>query len=308
MKEFKLSVTEMEKGQRVDKYLAEQTGINRSEIQKQLKQGAVTLVSGRPLKSNYRLETGDELLFLYEEPVKIELVPQEIPLNILYEDESLIVLNKPRGMVVHPGTGNPGGTLVNALLWHVGPSIRSVGEPERPGIVHRLDKDTSGVMVVAKTQEAYLVLQEEIGSHRAQRKYIALVHGKMAGRQGIIRLPLGRSLKDRMKWEVAPKTGRTAVTHFRVIEFYPHYSCLECRLETGRTHQIRVHMAYIGHPVVNDPLYGYKKDHFPIEGQALHSHTLDLHHPVTGQEMHFNAPLPWDLKECIELAKREDTP
>lgn len=308
MKEFKLSVTEMEKGQRVDKYLAEQTGINRSEIQKQLKQGAVTLVSGRPLKSNYRLETGDELLFLYEEPVKIELVPQEIPLNILYEDESLIVLNKPRGMVVHPGTGNPGGTLVNALLWHVGPSIRSVGEPERPGIVHRLDKDTSGVMVAAKTQEAYLVLQEEIGSHRAQRKYIALVHGKMAGRQGIIRLPLGRSLKDRMKWEVAPKTGRTAVTHFRVIEFYPHYSCLECRLETGRTHQIRVHMAYIGHPVVNDPLYGYKKDHFPIEGQALHSHTLDLHHPVTGQEMHFNAPLPWDLKECIELAKREDTP
>ena len=308
MKEFKLSVTEMEKGQRVDKYLAEKTGINRSEIQKQLKQGAVTLVSGRPLKSNYRLETGDELLFLYEEPVKIELVPQEIPLNILYEDESLIVLNKPRGMVVHPGTGNPDGTLVNALLWHVGPSIRSVGEPERPGIVHRLDKDTSGVMVAAKTQEAYLVLQEEIGSHRAQRKYIALVHGKMAGRQGIIRLPLGRSLKDRMKWEVAPKTGRTAVTHFRVIEFYLHYSCLECRLETGRTHQIRVHMAYIGHPVVNDPLYGYKKDHFPIEGQALHSHTLDLHHPVTGQEMHFNAPLPWDLKECIELAKREDTP
>lgn len=307
MKTYELTAGEPHAGQRIDKFLAEETDLNRSEIQKWLKKGTVSLRSGKAVKPNYRMVPGDVVLFSYEEPKEAELVPQDIPLDILYEDDCMIVLNKARGMVVHPGSGNPDGTLVNALLYHVGPSLFEAGDPERPGIVHRLDKDTSGVMVAAKTAEAYHVLQEEIGSHSAQRKYVALVHGKMAGDHGIIRLPLGRSTKDRMKWDVAPKTGKQAVTHFRVLEYLPHYSLLECRLETGRTHQIRVHMAHIGHPVMNDPLYGYKKDHFPIEGQALHSRTLDLKHPLTGERMHFEAPIPADFSACVELARREDT-
>lgn len=301
------TVSGAQAGERIDKFLTEVTALNRSEIQKWLKQGAASLASGRAVKPNYRVAEGDAVTFSYEEPQEIPLVPQEIPLDILYEDEAMIVLNKARGMVVHPGPGNPDGTLVNALLYHVGPSLFEAGDPARPGIVHRLDKDTSGVMVAAKTAEACRALQEEIGSHRARRTYVALVHGKMAGDHGIIRLPLGRSLKDRMKWDVAPKTGKPAVTHFRVLEYLPHYSLVECRLETGRTHQIRVHMAHIGHPVVNDPLYGYKKDHFPVEGQALHSHTLDLTHPVTGEAMHFEAPVPEDLAACVALARKEET-
>lgn len=307
MKTYHFTADEKWAGERIDKFLTEAAGMNRSEVQKWLKQGTVILSSGKTAKPNYRLAAGDVVEFSFEEPKPIELIPQDIPLDILFEDESMIVINKARGMVIHPAPGNPDGTLVNALLHHVGPSLFETGDPARPGIVHRLDKDTSGVMVAAKTAEAYRALQEEIGSHRAQREYVALVHGKMAGDHGIIRLPLGRSVKDRMKWDVEPKTGKPAVTHFRVLEYLPHYSLVECRLETGRTHQIRVHMSHIGHPVVNDPLYGYKKDHFPISGQALHSHTLTLYHPVTGKEMHFEAPIPEDFANCVELARRADT-
>ena len=219
----------------------------------------------------------------------------------------MMVINKARGMVIHPGSGNPDHTLVNALLYHCGPKLfEACEDPLRPGIVHRLDKDTSGVMVVAKSARAFPVLKEEIATHEAQRIYVALVHGQMEGNAGVIRFPLGRSTKDRMKWDVRPKTGKPAVTHFRVLEFMPHYSWIECRLETGRTHQIRVHMAHIGHPVVNDPLYGWKKDAFPIEGQALHSRFLDLHHPVTGEAMHFEAPVPEDMLRCLEIAGKDE--
>lgn len=190
-------------------------------------------------------------------------------------------------------------------FFHVGPSLfEACEDPIRPGIVHRLDKDTSGVMVVAKSKEAFPVLKEEIATHEAERHYVALVHGQMEGNTGVIRFPLGRSTKDRMKWDVQPKTGKHAVTHFRVLEFMPHYSWIECKLETGRTHQIRVHMAHIRHPVVNDPLYGWKKDHFPIEGQALHSWTLDIRHPVTGKALHFEAPIPADLALCLQMARK----
>lgn len=305
MNQITCHISEIEEGARLDKILQDASGLTRSEVQKWMKEGTAILLPGKMLRPNYHVKAGDEISFSWEEKQELTLVPQDLPLHILYEDEDMIVINKARGMVVHPGFGNPDGTLANALLYHCGPSLLSACEdPIRPGIVHRLDKDTSGVMVAAKSARAFPVLKEEIRAHEAARHYLALVHGQMEGNTGVIRLPLGRSVKDRMKWDVQPKTGKPAVTHYRVEEFMPGYSFLELKLETGRTHQIRVHMAYIGHPVVNDPLYGWKKDHFPIEGQALHSWTLDLKHPVTGEAMHFEAPVPEDLKLCLAMARK----
>lgn len=300
------TVESAQEGQRLDQFLKDASGMNRSEVQKWIKEGKATLPSGKMIRPNYHVKAGDQISFSWEEKKEIELVPQDIPLDILYEDDDILVLNKKRGMVIHPAPGNPDGTLVNALLYHCGEKLfEACEDPIRPGIVHRLDKDTSGVMVCAKSKRAFPVLKEEIATHEAKRHYVALVHGQMEGNTGVIRLPLGRSTRDRMKWDVQPKTGKPAVTHFRVIRFMPHYSYVECILETGRTHQIRVHMAHIGHPVVNDPLYGWKKDHFPIEGQALHSRTLDLRHPVTGEEMHFEAPVPEDFLACLKEAESE---
>ena len=298
-------VSVADEGKRLDQFLKERTGLTRSEVQKWIKAGNVSLLPKKMIHSNYHVSEGDRISFFWEEKKKQELIGQNIPLDILFEDNDMIVINKRRGVVVHPGAGNTEGTLVNALLFHCGEQLRSVGDPERPGIVHRLDKDTSGVMVAAKSERAYGILQKEIASHKAQRCYIALVHGQMEGDTGVIRLPLGRSTKDRVKWDVLHETGRPAVTHFHVIEYLPHYSWIECKLETGRTHQIRVHMAHIRHAVVNDPLYGWKKDHFPIKGQALHSHTLELCHPITGEAMHFEAPVPEDMINCLNLARKE---
>lgn len=293
-------------GQRLDQYLKEMTGLSRSDVQKWIREGkAVILPDRQMIRANYHVKAGETVSFSWEEKKPLIVVPENIPLSILYEDESMIVINKARGMTVHPGAGHERGTLANALLYHCGDSLLKAGDPLRPGIVHRLDKDTSGVMVAAKTPEAYEVLKEEIGTHTAKRKYYALVHGQMEGTRGTIRLPLGRDPKDRMKWAVDPENGRPAVTHYRVIRFFARYSWIECLLETGRTHQIRVHMAYIGHPVVNDPLYGWKKDKFPIEGQVLHSHSLDLRHPVTKEWMHFEAPVGDDIKKCLYEAERQ---
>ncbi len=299
-------VESSQEGQRLDQFLKDASGMNRSEVQKWIKEGKAILLPGKMVRPNYHVKAGDQISFSWEEKKEVELIPQDIPLDILYEDDDILVLNKKRGMVIHPAPGNPDGTLVNALLYHCGSKIfEACEDPIRPGIVHRLDKDTSGVMVCAKSRRAFPVLKEEIASHEAKRHYAALVHGQMEGNTGVIRLPLGRSTRDRMKWDVQPKTGKPAVTHFRVIQFMPRYSLVECILETGRTHQIRVHMSHIGHPVVNDPLYGWKKDHFPCEGQVLHSRTLDLRHPVTGEEMHFEAPLPEDFLACLKEAESE---
>ena len=288
------SIDKSDEGKRVDQFLTEQTGFTRSEVQKWIKAGYAYRQEDKKLKSNYRLEAGDTIVFSWEVKEEQTVQAENIPLDILYEDEDMIVINKRRGMVCHPAPGNEHGTLASALLYHCGESIRQVGDPERP---------TSGVMVAAKSMRAYESLRKQIGEHTAVRRYVTLVHGQMEGDHGEIRFPLGRSSKDRMKWDVQPETGKPAVTHFRVIEYMKHYSYLECRLETGRTHQIRVHMAHIRHPVVNDPLYGWKKDNFPIQGQALHSRTLDLIHPVTGKPMHFEAPIPEDFLECLKIAR-----
>ena len=227
-------------------------------------------------------------------------------MDIVYEDKDIIVVNKARGMVVHPAAGNPDGTLVNALLYHCQGELSGINGVIRPGIVHRLDKDTSGVMVAAKTDEAHKGLAEQIKEHSAHRTYWALVHGNISEERGVVDAPIGRHPKDRVKMAVTFKCGREAVTHFKVLKRYGDYTWVECKLETGRTHQIRVHMAYIHHPVVNDPLYGYKKDDFPIDGQALHSHSLDLVHPITGKAMHFEAPAPADFLACLERAEKKD--
>lgn len=299
-------VNKKQNGMRLDQFLKDVSGLTRSEVQKWIKEGYAILLPNKMVRSNYHVSSDERIQFSWEEKKEIELIPQDIKIDILYEDEHIIVLNKPRGMVVHPGVGNVDNTLVNALISHCGEGILSVGEEKRPGIVHRLDKDTSGVMVAVKTDLAYENVKLQISTHEAKRTYIALVHGQMEGPDGKIDLPLGRSLKDRMKWDVQPKTGKKAVTHFHVLEFMKKFSLLECRLETGRTHQIRVHMAYIGHPVINDPLYGRKRDNFPIQGQALHSRTLELKHPVSGKVMKFEAPIPLEMNKCIEMARKGD--
>ena len=227
--------------------------------------------------------------------------------NFLYEDHDIVIVNKPRGMVVHPAVGNYSGTLVNALLFHC-KDLSGINGEIRPGIVHRLDKDTSGVMMVAKNDAAHIGLAEQVKAHSARRTYWALVQGNIVEEKGTIKAPIGRHPKDRMKMAVVFENSKDAVTHFKVLERYGHQTLVECNLETGRTHQIRVHFAHIGHPVVNDPFYGYRRMDFPIEGQALHSKSLDVKHPITGEEMHFEAPVPADFEACLEFAKtyRED--
>ena len=238
----------------------------------------------------------------------MEICAEDIPLDILYEDADIIVINKPRGMVVHPAAGNYAGTLVNALLEHCR-DLSGINGEIRPGIVHRLDKDTSGVMVAAKNDRAHLNLAEQIKARTASRKYLAIVYGIIAEEQGIINAPIGRHASDRKKMAVTFSNSKEAITRFRVLERFVNYTLVECRLQTGRTHQIRVHMQYIGHPVVGDPKYGPEKKRFTIKGQALHSAELSLKHPVTGEDLLFIAPLPPDMAVIIEqlaASKREE--
>lgn len=292
-------VTDKDTGIRVDIYVAKALDISRSYAGNLIKNGKVSMCD-RILKANYRVAAGDEIVIEKDEAEDLTVEAENIPLDIVYEDKDIIIVNKARGMVVHPAAGNPNGTLVNALLWHCGGELSGINGVIRPGIVHRLDKDTSGLMVAAKTDTAHKSLAEQIKSHTARRTYVALVHGNIVEAKGRIDAPLGRHPKDRVKMAVNMKDGKDAITHFTVLERFGNYTLVQCRLETGRTHQIRVHMAYIGHPVVNDPLYGYKRDAFPIEGQALHSCALDLVHPITKQAMHFEAPWPDDFKAVVQ--------
>lgn len=303
MSEKELRVTEEYEGTRLDVYLVNVLDLSRNFAQQIIQQGHV-MVNEKIAKANRRLKMDDCVQVQFQQPTEeLKAEAENIPLDIIYEDKDIIVINKVRGMVVHPAAGNPNGTLVNALLYHCKGELSGINGVIRPGIVHRLDKDTSGVMVAAKTDEAHRGLAAQIKAHTARRTYWALVHGTITEDRGIIDAPIGRHAKDRIKMAVTFKGGREAVTHFQVLKRYGMYTWIECKLETGRTHQIRVHMAYIHHPVVNDPLYGYKKDKFPIEGQALHSHCLDLVHPITGEAMHFEAPAPADFLACLQQAE-----
>ncbi len=275
---------------RIDKYISENVEeISRSYAVKLCTEGRVT-VSGKTADKKYKPSDGEVIEIEVPEPESIDLVPENIPLDIVYEDESVIIINKPQGMVVHPAPGNPCGTLVNALLYHCGESLSAINGVIRPGIVHRIDKDTAGLLVCAKTNEAHLALSAQLKERKASRRYYALVNGRVS-ENGTVDKPIGRHPKDRKKMTVV-KGGREAVTHYRVLENFAGYTLLECILETGRTHQIRVHMASIGHSLVGDRTYGTLKDKIKTDGQLLFAKTIGFQHPKTGEYMEFTADLP----------------
>lgn len=289
--ERELTAAPEDAGVRLDAFLAEKLpDLSRSRVQQLLEQGCI-LVEGKPGKKNRRLSPGDRVLLNLPEPAEADPEPEEIPLDILFEDEDLLVINKPKGMVVHPAPGHERGTLVNALLHHCGDSLSGIGGVKRPGIVHRLDKDTSGLMLAAKTDRAHAALAVQLGDHSLHRVYAALLIGTPRPAEGIVELPVGRHPRDRKKMAAGVPGGRSAVTHYRVLESFPGYSYAECVLETGRTHQIRVHMASLGHPVAGDPLYGGRCA-LPLTSQCLHAREIRFRHPVTGEDMTFSCPLP----------------
>lgn len=287
---------------RADKELAKAlVDVSRSQLKKWIEDGNVT-VNQHQIKPKYQLHVGDVVQIVPEKPQKIDLTPENIPLDIVYEDDDVIVVNKPQGMVVHPSPGHPDHTLVNALLYHS--PLSHINGEFRPGIVHRIDKDTSGLLMVAKNDHAHKSLAAQLKAKTNQREYVALVHGVIKEDSGTIDAPIGRSKKDRKKQAVIAD-GRHAVTHFKVIKRYQHYTLVTCRLETGRTHQIRVHMKYIGHPLAGDPLYGPRKT-LPGHGQYLHARLLGFKHPVSGKQLTFEAPLPDYFTKMIKHLDQVD--
>ena len=285
-------VTAEESGERIDALLAASLPeLSRSQAQKCI-EGGLVLLGERPVKKNYRCAAGDALCVRLPETEETPLVAQAIPLDIVYEDAELIVVNKPRGLVVHPGPGHPDGTLVNALLYHCGDSLSGIGGERRPGIVHRIDKDTSGLIISAKNDYAHQRLSAQLADHSLAREYQAIVHGAFREASGRVDKPIGRHPTDRKRMAVTEKNSRSAVTHWRLIAGYKGYSHILCRLETGRTHQIRVHMASIGHVLLGDHTYGAPSPEKGLEGQCLHAGTLRFVHPRTGEAMELTAPLP----------------
>ena len=292
-----LTITENEAGQRADVVLAAMLELTRSNMQKLLDEGRA--VKGtKVIKSNYKVKLGDEIIVTLPEPQPLDVQPENIPLDIIYEDEDVVGVNKARGMVVHPAAGNYSGTLVNALLYHC-KNLSGINGVIRPGIVHRLDKDTSGIMICAKNDAAHVSLSEQIQSKTAQRTYLAVVRGNIKTDSGVIETQISRDKDDRKKMAVVKEGGRNAITEYEVVERFGKYTIVKCKLKTGRTHQIRVHMEYLGYPLVGDPKYSPMKTPFSINGQALHSLTLAFDHPRTGERMEFEAKLPEDLHKIV---------
>lgn len=290
MNNCRYEVNDEHKGERVDKFLAVQLdGLTRSGIQKLITAGSV-LVGGKPADKNYKLRSGDVVDVTIPAPEVLDVRPQDIPVDIVYEDDSLLVVNKPKGMVVHPAAGNPDGTLVNALLYHCDGRLSSINGVIRPGIVHRIDKQTSGLLMVAKTDKAHNCLAQQIKEHSFTREYQAILTGRLKEKSGTINAPIGRSKYDRKKMCVTQLNSKEAVTHYEVLDEFGQYSLVKFRLETGRTHQIRVHSAYIGHPVLGDDVYG--KPFKGLEGQCLHAKKIGFVHPETEEYMEFDSELP----------------
>ncbi len=299
MEQIKLIVYETNQKQRLDAYIAEmEENITRSMAQKMIENGKV-LVNGTVQKESYKVKQGDQIV-LSIEPAKTTFIkPQNIDLDIVYEDDDILVVNKAKGMVVHPGNGNPDGTLVNAVLAHCKDSLSGIGGEIRPGIVHRIDKDTSGLLIVAKNDKAHLDISNQIKEHKITKIYTALVKGNISENEATIDMPIGRSNNDRKKMAVR-KDGKEAVSHIKVIKRYGNYTLIRVKIDTGRTHQIRVHMAEIGHPVVGDEVYSNGKNEFGVHGQMLHSTILEFVHPTTKEKMHLEAELPMYFKNILK--------
>ena len=284
---------------RLDAYIAsKQSDLSRSNIQKLIDSGDI-LVNNSIKKMSYKVQEGDVIHINAPEAREANIKPENIPIDIIYQDNDIIVVNKPKGLVVHPADGNPDGTLVNAIMAICKDGLSGIGGELRPGIVHRLDKDTSGLLIVAKNDKAHRLMSEQIKNREVRKIYIALVKGVVAENEATIDMPIGRSTKDRKKMAVR-KDGKEAVTHFKVLKRYPSYTLLEVKIDTGRTHQIRVHMAEIGHPVVGDMVYSSGKNEFGVEGQMLHAKSLDFKHPITGEQMHLEAPLPKYFEDVLD--------
>ena len=298
------NIKEQDIGKRIDAFLAGNTEFSRAHIQKMIENEKV-LVNGKKTKVSYKVQKDDKINVEEEVPKEISLEAQDIPIDVLYEDNDIIVVNKPKGMVVHPANGNPDGTLVNAILAMCKDSLSGIGGEIRPGIVHRLDKDTSGLLIIAKNDEAHINISKQIQDRKVTKKYIALVRGVVAENEATIDLPIARSTKDRKKMAVDPK-GKNAVTHFKVLQRYDNYTLLEMKIDTGRTHQIRVHMSYIGHPVVGDEVYSNGKNEFGVQGQMLHARYLKFKHPITGKELSLEAPIPDYFEEVLQKLKNRE--
>lgn len=292
-------VNENDKGKRLDIYIAENFNeLSRTMIKKLIESNNI-LINDKSEKVSYKVQANDNISIDVPEAKETKLKAQEIPLDIIYEDNDIIVVNKPKGMVVHPANGNPDGTLVNAILAICKNSLSGIGGELRPGIVHRLDKDTSGLIIVAKNDKAHINMSEQIKERNVKKTYIALVRGNVPEEEATINMPIGRSTKDRKKMAVI-KNGKQAITHFKVLKRYSKYTLLEIKIETGRTHQIRVHMAEIGYPVVGDAVYSNGKNEFGIEGQMLHAYKLEFMHPITNKHMELTAPLPQYFEEILK--------
>ena len=299
-----LKLTADRAGERADAFLARCVpDLTRSAAQRLLEEGAVTL-GGRPVKKNYKTAPGDVLEAVLPDPEPVAILPQNIPLDVVYEDADVIVVNKPVGLVVHPAPGHPDGTLVNALLYHCGDSLSGINGELRPGIVHRIDRDTSGLIIAAKNDRAHLALAAQLQDHSLARVYEAVAVGNLREDSGTVDAPIGRHPVDRKKMAIDYKNGRPAVTHWSVLGRYPGYTHVECRLETGRTHQIRVHLASIGHPLLGEVVYGSKKPWPGLAGQCLHARKLKFVHPTTGKPVELECPLPdWFEKVLKQIDK-----
>lgn len=300
MEEYNIDASEEWIDKRIDKMLSEYfADYSRSFLKKLFDDGLIT-VNNKSVKPSYKVKSADMIDISVPDPVNIDIAPENIPLDIIYEDDDIILVNKPKGMVVHPAPGHYGGTLVNGLMYHFGDSLSGINGEFRPGIVHRIDMDTTGVLVVCKNDSAHRSLSEQLHEHSITRKYYAIVHGNIQQNEGTVDAPIGRSPKDRKKMAVNTRNGRRAVTHYRVLErFGGRYTYIECQLETGRTHQIRVHMASIGHPILGDDVYGPKKCPFKLQGQTLHAGVLGFIHPSTGEYIEFKSDLPEYFKELL---------
>lgn len=302
MEEYELTADES--GERIDKFLSRNyENLSRSYIQKLLKDGNI-IVNKLAVKANYKIASGDVIHIRIPESEPLDILPENIPLDILYEDSDILIVNKPKGMVVHPSPGHYTHTLVNAVLYHCGGNLSGINGVIRPGIVHRIDMNTTGSLLICKNDRAHQILAEQLKEHSITRRYHAIVHGNIKEDSGTVNAPIGRHPADRKKMSTKSQHGRHAVTHYRVLERFGSYTYIECELETGRTHQIRVHMSSIGHPILGDDVYGPARCPFKLEGQTLHAKTLGIIHPSTKEYMEFDAPLPQYFQNLLTMLRK----